>query len=61
MHTHITSLWDRNGKEVSKVDEILDVLCDFYQTLYCATDNQKSPEEIKVCLSMITSLPSVRY
>ena len=61
MHTHIASLWDRDGKEVSKVDEILDVLHNFYQTLYCAADSQKSLEEIKAFLSMITSLPSVKY
>ncbi len=60
-HTCIASLWDRDGKEVSKVDEILDVLHNFYQTLYCAADSQKSLEEIKSFLSMITSLPSVKY
>ena len=60
-HTHISSLWNRDGKEVSKVDEILDVLHDFYQTLYCVADSQKSPEEIKAFLLTITSLPLVKY
>ena len=56
---HLSSLLDKSGHEMMNIDEILQILYEFYSELYSQDKDQNSLEEIQSFLSLITSLPKL--